>query len=244
MQDTNIETGRDGKKDRSKKSKTQEERGKGGKGGNGDIYTRPLSSSGSCHGDRARASEHSRFGGSGRGWTLGGVSPLPHARYCQGVKKIEASASPGCHLIPCRCGFVYPVNASQESKVKVPLTRGVCPWLIERNVADTTISVEWLMLQALNRNALCFRIDISEWMTCGLLRSLSQFVGRTKTSYGRQRPKTDQVVLPQIKDLNVEVKSKRSKDSIIFDPSSSLLRHGTRKDMFARAAKQSDPIHV
>lgn len=50
------------------KRKVQGERGWGGKG---DIYSRLLSWSISCHGDHARSSEPSRFGSSGRSWMVG-----------------------------------------------------------------------------------------------------------------------------------------------------------------------------
>lgn len=67
-----------------------------------DIYLRLHSWSGSCYGDLARASEHSRFGGDGRGWIVGGVCPVSQSQLSAGLWYISHMQSPSVNKVTQR----------------------------------------------------------------------------------------------------------------------------------------------
>ncbi len=68
----------------------------------GDIYMRLPSWCGSCYGDHTRASEHSWFGGNGRGWNGGGVCPASQSQPSAKLWHISHMQSPGVNEVTQR----------------------------------------------------------------------------------------------------------------------------------------------
>lgn len=102
-----------------------------------DIYLRLHSWSGSCYGDLARASEHSRFGGDGRGWIVGGVCPVSQSQLSAGLWHISHMQSPSVNKVTQRSPKKHKITPLQNMAGFLQAARGCLRLLMSKQRHDS-----------------------------------------------------------------------------------------------------------